>query len=423
MGLWFVLAIAVCIKCSWHGDQHSVYPVFAAGSKHWWADKSLYADYRTTEDIDGYRYSPAFAVAFTPLTWLPHQVGAAAWSLLSIALLFWALHQLARQVLPHDAPRVSNAPQGRFAESAGRPIPSPAWEGTFLTLTAFGSVIGIWSGQTNAIVPALIGFGLVALVNERWWSAATFLAVPVFIKIWPLAMVLLLAACWPRQLIGRLLAVSGVLALIPFLTRPPQIVLWQYQEWYRSLVGPLQGRWGGYRDAWTIWEEVAPLFGLQSNWSCATSRPIYMGIQLATSLAVLVWCLWQRKRIRTPGHLLTVIYAMWASWQLLFGPGTEQLTYGLIAPATSWAVLTSLAEKKARCLTVGAWAMLAFLPSGDIEATVLRFLPAGRMLLPLGVMLYLGWLVWHERGSTGLTRQGIEAGADGLPSPIGRLPS
>ena len=76
--------------------------------------------------------------------------------------------------------------------------------------------------------------------------------------------------------------------------------------------------------------------------------------------------------------LLMLILSMWASWQLFFGPGTEQLTYGIIAPSASWAVMVSFAEKRARWLTVTAWAMLALLPSGDIEKAVLPFFPPER---------------------------------------------
>ena len=102
--------------------------------------------------------------------------------------------------------------------------------------------------------------------------------------------------------------------------------------------------------------------------------------------------------VQSTGRLLTLIFSMWVSWQLLFGPGTEQLTYGIIAPSASWAVLVSFAERRARWLTVAAWAMLALLPSGDIEKAVLRVFPAGKILLPFGVVLFVVWLVWHERG-------------------------
>ena len=38
------------------------------------------------------------------------------------------------------------------------------------------------------------------------------------------------------------------------------------------------------------------------------------------------------------------------------------------------------------------------MPSGDIEQGVLAVFPAGKALLPLGVVLFVAWLVWHERG-------------------------
>jgi hypothetical protein len=377
LALWAVLAIAVCVKTTMLGSEHSVYPVFVAGARHWWADKPLYVSYRQTEDIDAYRYSPTFAVALTPFYLLPGCLGAIAWDIVNIVFLFWALHVLVRDVLPGEWP--------------------PRREGDFLTLTLIGSIVGVWAGQSNALVLALIILGLAAVRRERWWTAALTLALPVFIKVWPIAIVLLLIACWPRQLIGRLLAVCGVLALTPFLTRPPDIVAWQYKEWYLSLLSPIQERWPGYRDAWTIWEQLAPLFRRDADQ--ITYHFAFMAAQLATAAGVLGWCLWQRWRVFSTGHLLTVILAIWASWQMLFGPGTEQLTYGIIAPSASWAVLVSFAEKKARWLTVTAWAILALLAAGDIENLVLGIFSARKMLPPLGVVLFVTWLAWHERGT------------------------
>lgn len=383
LALWAVLAVAVCVKTLILGGEHSVYPQFAGSARHWWADMSLYADYTKTEHMDGYRYSPAFAVAFTPFYLLPDRLGLIAWNLLSMGLLAWALHVLVRDVLTDPS--------------------EPPWhavEGTFMTLTLAGSAIGIWSGQSNAVLPALIALGLAAIVRDRWWTASFLLAVPVFIKIWPIAIVLLLMACWPRQLIGRFAAVCIALVLLPFLTRPPDIVVWQYQEWYLALTGPFQGRWGGYRDAWTIWEQLGPVFGCQPDWASAVQHHAYMALQLATSMIILGWCLWQRRRVQSSGHLLMLIFSMWAAWQLLFGPATEQLTYGIIAPATSWAVLVSFAEKKAKWLTVTAWLMLTLLPAGDVEKAILTVFPGGQLLLPLGVVFFIAWLVWHERNTT-----------------------
>ena len=432
LALWACLAVAVCVKTAWHGNHHSVFPQFAASSHHWWADRSLYDDYKMTEDIDdGYRYSPTFAVAFTPLAYMPASLGAMIWNVSGIIMLVCALLVLVRDILPGDWP--------------------PQREGTFLGLALVGSLVGIWSGQSNAVVTALVIFAMAAIIRQRWWAASILLAVPVFVKVWPIAMVMLLVVFWPKQLTWRLAVVSAVLALLPFLTRPPSKVIWQYQLWYESLTGPLQDRWPGYRDAWTIWEQLCP----------PVNDYVYKALQLAGGLAVLWWC-WRRyqqlsdasggkdillctggqgeheslvvrrdlrvgsgataglpssagstvgqanrgtplarvAKKRGTCRLLLSIFAMWAAWQLFLGPGTEQLTYGIIAPSAAWAVMASFAERRARWLTVTAWAMLALLPSGDIENAVLKVFPAGTILLPLAVLLFVAWLVWHERGGT-----------------------
>jgi len=114
--------------------------------------------------------------------------------------------------------------------------------------------------------------GLAAVRRGQWWTAALALALPIFIKVWPIAVVLLLLVCWPRQLTGRLLAVCGALALVPFLTRPPDIVAWQYREWYATLVGPVRERWPGYRDAWTIWSSLRPCYNVKPTRSPIASR-------------------------------------------------------------------------------------------------------------------------------------------------------
>ncbi len=142
-------------------------------------------------------------------------------------------------------------------------------------------------------------------------------------------------------------------------------------------------------------------------------------MQLATALGVLAWVLARARACLSgelnrsaevagwsaisPGRrrLLTGIFSIWAAWQLLFGPGTEQLTYGIIAAPVAWAVLVSFAERRARWLTVGVWIMLVFLPAGDLEQTLLLVFPAGKMLLPLSVVPFVAWLVWYERCAEG----------------------
>lgn len=368
MVLWIALAVAVTAKVLVEGNRHSVYKVFAAASHNWWADASLYAEH---EGLDIYRYSPAFAVAFTPFALLPDCLGQILWNLLSIAVLVGGLRAFARDVLPESWP--------------------PGRQGAFLVLALTVSIRGIWSAQSNALLIALVMLGAAAVAKRRWWTAAILLAVPVYVKLWPIALVLLLTTCWPRQLVGRLAVPTAGLAVFPFLTRPPAVVVAQYQAWWVSLTGPQQGRWPGFRDLWTVWENLCP----------PVNRQAYLALQLGGAALVLAWSLWQRRRTNSAGHLLTLIVAMWAAWQLLLGPGTERLTYGIIAPAIGWAVLVGFAERRGRLLITTAWVSVVLFSSGDVEKTIHALVPVAPILLPLGVGMFVVWLVWCERGILG----------------------
>jgi hypothetical protein len=372
-GLWIGLAVALCVKAAIDSGEHSVYPIYAWGSRHWWADQPLHALYAEL-NIDIYRYSPTFAVLFTPFALLPDWLGASLWGILLVGATFFGMRLMARELLP-----------GQW--SARR----EAW---FLELTLFGSLAGIWSEQSNSLILALAIFAAVAIKYERWWMASVLLGLPVFIKIWPLAAVLLMMACWPKQLTWRFAIVFAAFAALPFLTKPHNTVIDQHREWYVSLNQQALGRWPSFRDAWTIWENLRP----------PVPRRAYQALQVLSSFPVLLWCLWQRQRLKRgakalfAGHLLTLVISIWACWQLLFGPGTELLTYGLIAPSAAWAVLVSFSEQRHRLWTTVNWMIPAFLSCGDIEAALIGLRPGFAMLLPLGVASYAAWLIYHERG-------------------------
>jgi len=291
--LWIVFAVVVCVRMIGQGIshpnrhlEHTVYPVLSEGSKMWWTDQPLHARIESRNDI--YRYSPTFAILFTPFAALPEWLGACLWGLLSIGLFVAAMRILTREILP-----------GNW--TADR-------QGVFLGLTLLGAMSGIHSGQSNAILVATVIFAMVAIKYDRWWTASFLLAFAVFIKLWPLAVVLLLTACWPKQLSWRFAVVALAFALLPFFSRPPTTVIWQYQEWYESLVGPQQEhRWPGFRDAWTIWEQLGPAFGSSPVWPSKG----YQAAQLISAIVVLGWCLWQKRRLVSRESLLTAVLSVW----------------------------------------------------------------------------------------------------------------
>jgi hypothetical protein len=360
--VWIALAVALAIKGLASPVKHNSYYAFQAGVKLWWADLNMY---RGT--YSEFRYGPAFAVAFTPLTNFPMGVGAMLWMVLNAGVFFWSLRVLIRDILPADW-------------TADR-------EAVFLLLSLVASFRGMWSAQTNPLIFACVVAAMSAILRRRWGWAALFLAVPVHIKIWPVAVALLLVACWPRQLAWRFVCAVAAVAALPLVSKSPLVVWQRYHEWYLALMGPMLVR-HSYRDMWTVWEffqnPVDPL--------------AYMVMQASTGLLLLALCLWQRQRVTTP-LLLTFILGGWTSWQLSFGPGSERNTFGLIGPITAWAAVACLSNRaiRGRAVVAAAVTLTLLATHGHLERALEPMFPFVTATHPIGVLLLVGWLVFHAR--------------------------
>ncbi|MCS7306551.1 MAG: DUF2029 domain-containing protein [Thermoguttaceae bacterium] len=554
VGVWIGFTITAAAKVLIQPTSHTVYPVFAEAARNWWQDRSLY---QPCPDRDLYRYSPTFAVLMTPFAVWPHWLGGLVWLASNVVILLAVLDRSAGEIFPG--------------------IDSPERKALWLALTWVGSARSLWSGQSNSLILVMALLAMLALRRQRWWLASLLLAGGGFIKVWPWALALLAAACWPRQLIHRL--AIGVLfwAAIPFLTKPPETVLWQYGQWFQMLQSTHTHRWGGYRDAWTIWELI----------QFPVPRDLYELLQCETALAVLAWCLWQRQQVTSQprektdcsswskgpalpppmpsaaakrpvdplissslspspapgvgrkisslhsaeipqqplrpesgsqnpfvqegqgaaqpsqltshplpsplpaeqlpapcigaqnlpkeeclgkpqddpdrflsggaessffqdterfggaselvgpeavfsgggsegfrrnspegfGRLAVALLGAWSAWQLLFGPGTERLTYNLIAPVAAWAVLASWQSGRYRPLAVAAWILISMFSMGAFERLLLPLTAWARALLPLGVVVFVIWLVLHETAPGPISRKSFVNGPVGAEQP------
>jgi Glycosyltransferase family 87 len=236
VGVWLALAVAVAVRTLVSPVSHSVFPIFAASAAHWWADQSLYSLY---PDLDLFRYPPPFAVVVTPFGALGLRAGGVAWSWAGMAVYAAGLWRFARDVLP-----------------AGR---SRGWAAAFLALGAVVALPALWNAQSNPLVVGLILLGASGLARRRWWTAAFLFAAATWLKLTPLLPALLLCCLWPRRLAPRFVAALAVGALLPFLTRPADVVLDRYQEWAAALTHTGGVRWPGFRDAWTAWQVTSDL--------------------------------------------------------------------------------------------------------------------------------------------------------------------
>ncbi|MCH9726074.1 MAG: DUF2029 domain-containing protein [Planctomycetes bacterium] len=357
--LWVILWIAVSVKSIVQPEKKSVFPCFADSSINWWADRSLYDN-----DIQktGFRYSPTFALAFTPFAILPPSMGGILWSALNIGLLVFALRLLIKEIFPGD--------WSKFEEAC------------FLILCLAGCTRAVWSAQSNSLVFALAVFAVVALKKERWWAAAFILAAAVHIKLWPVALALLLMARFPRQLGLRFTTACALLVIPPFFTRPFPVVIQQYQDWYALLTGPYRTlRQAGLRDAYTIAEH----FGTYVD------DRVYTLLQLGLAGLALLWCLRLAKISNSTETYFTGVLTSWVCWQLLVGPGTERLTFLLAAPIASWALIVSYKERCHPLLASIAWLMLIPLGTGGVERLLLPVVGWSPTILPLGIIPLMVW--------------------------------
>ena len=176
-------------------------------------------------------------------------------------------------------------------------------QGPFLARCLAATIHGCWSGQANALILALVLLATVAGVSwsfgfretdkadgtrsvpatvGHWWTAALLLAAAAHIKIWAVVVVALLALRWFRPLIPRFLAAFVLVGLLPLVAKTPAQVLTLYQQWLACLAERMAGgeRWPGYRDAWTIWENLAP----------PVNRHVFSAMSLAAGLLAAAWC-------------------------------------------------------------------------------------------------------------------------------------
>ncbi|HEY7328349.1 MAG TPA: glycosyltransferase family 87 protein [Gemmataceae bacterium] len=395
---WLILGTSVTVRTLVSPSKHTVFPIFAGSAEHWWGNRPLYDLY---PDLDRYRYPPVFALFVTPFSALGLTTGGILWSWLSIAVLLAGLWLYVRDVAP------SMWTRQRLA--------------VFLILGGVGALRGLWNAQSNALIAGFLLLGAAALVrvlsyqsqhsenssrSSGWWLTAVLLAIPVSLKLTPLAPVLLLVALWPRQLAWRLLVVIAVLFSLPFLTRPPDMVLDQYREWIDHLMESGNVRWIGFRDGWTIWivlhhflcggsGGVSLLEPMHSSW--------YHFVQLTAAVAALGWCFWQRRRSVEhafgPRWLVHVTLSMGLAWLMLFGPAVEHATYVFLAPPLLWALLESRAWPLGRGLIWASFTLVMVLGWGAVTRRLAPEWPIVLTALPAGTALFGLWLVGYARNS------------------------
>ena len=74
--------------------------------------------------------------------------------------------------------------------------------------------------------------------------------------------------------------------------------------------------------------------------------------------------------------------------QLLFGPGTERLTYMIVAPFAAWAMMTSYLERRNFVRRPLCLQQCSFWSPGFAERFLIRSIPASVAVQPIGVIMF-----------------------------------
>lgn len=364
--LWIGLFVAFCVKSWLNPDSHSLFPLFHQVGEAWLEGRSIYYEADPEQE---FWYSPLLAVLFAPLAPLPRAIGAMLWNGLSLGLLFVSLR--------------------RFFLSVVKSILPQASEHAFLSLACFVALQGGWSAQSNSLVLAFVLFGISELSQLRVSSACLLLSIPIHIKLWPATLIGLFTPKFGwRIVLGAALA-FGFLAAIPLATARPDQVAKSYREWIEKVAHreAENSRYGGYRDSVTIFEHTIGV----------PPRYVYKILQAITGLGILAWVWRNHASGISQTRWLMSNLNWWVAWQLLFGPGTERLTYGIAAASASYVVLESFATGRARGLGVTLWLFLGVLGTGEVERAVLKLWSGAPMLTPLAVIALAVWQAMSDQ--------------------------
>ncbi|HJZ54665.1 MAG TPA: glycosyltransferase 87 family protein, partial [Gemmataceae bacterium] len=349
------------------GSQ-SVVPIYLEAARAWVRGDNLY-HWEPPRDL--YRNPPGFAAAFVPFTLLPETGAEIAWRAVGAAVFLLGLGRWVRHGLP-------------------RPL-TPAETGAVFLLAAPLALASLNNGQTNLILIGLLLLGATAAARQQWRTAGAWLAAAATLKVYPLAVGLLVGLGAPRRLFPWLAVWCVLFAAVPFLLHDPAYVLDQHWS-FRATVRADDRTFANLHRA------PRDLFLVLRVWFTPPAPAVYLGVKLAAAagmagLVVLVVRRTPDMRIAAPLAL-----HLGCVWVTVLGPATETHTYTLLGPSAAtvplfaWADRASYRGKPRLVLALLGYGLLVSPVFRDIFPNGTEFQILGPQ--PVGGLLVLAVVVW-----------------------------
>ncbi|MBV9274683.1 MAG: DUF2029 domain-containing protein [Verrucomicrobia bacterium] len=378
---WSAVLVGLSIRILVNPNRANAFSVYRAAGWHWFHGEHLYGDWR------GFVYSPLIAAFFCPFALIPPGLGNLFWTWLNAALFLAGLAAILNSGIYPEVRRY----QG------------------LVYLLILPLVLGnLDTGQANPTLIGLILLAVAAVPRERWNLAAFSIAVAAYLKIYPLAVGLLLCLLAPKKLGWRLILALLLLGFLPFVLQHWSYVSQQYHEWIVT-------RSADNRRLYPLKDVPLDLWFLLVRFGHLPIPGIlYTLFQLISGGAIALYCAVGVRKQWPREQILVGLFSLVCIWMTLCGPATESLTYVLLAPAVVLALVDAGARISARprWLQIGLLCTYALLLLAVLRAS---FLPGQKSLWILTVqplaavvfaMIGLGWFLegrfWDESQETGI---------------------
>jgi hypothetical protein len=307
VALWAIAIMVCCLRPLLSERGNGIYPVFSRSGHDWFAGADLYPGVG-----EPFRYLPGMAAMFAPLALVPDAVGGSLWRGLNAAVFLAGLAWFSRACLAGEW--------------------QPARLALLFLLTLPLCAGNLNNGQLNPLMTGVMLAGVAAVVGQRWNVAAGLLALACVMKVYPLALAMLLIGLYPLRLGPRFALALGLLLVAPFALQEPHYVADQYALWVKLL--PTQDRHAGDlgncpRDLWL----------LVRNCGVTPGQPVMAGTSLGAGLGMLGLCLLGRRAGWSPRRLAVTAFALGCCWMTVFNHVVEGCTYVVLAPVLAWGLI------------------------------------------------------------------------------------
>jgi hypothetical protein len=285
--------------------SQTVVPIYLAAGQNWLAGSNLYEH---TAGLDLFRNPPGVAAAFAALTPLPEKAAGLVWRGGCLAVFLLGLTRFRRDAAPELSPDRA------------------AW---LFTLAAPLALASLNNGQVNLLLAGCALNGVAAVARGRWWTAAAWFAPMGWIKVYPLAVGLLMMLTAPRRLGPPLVLLTAAGFVAPFALADPAYVLDQYR---------------GLAHQYGIDDRThADLTRVPLDWTVLSRTWLGWvppkGLTLGVSLLAAAGAGYVVRLLRNRTSGVTGPLVLGSVWMTAFGPATEMNTYSVLAGVAAYFVI------------------------------------------------------------------------------------